>query len=140
MIDQKTAPYAALILRLATGALFIAHGLYKVFVATIPGIMGYFESLGLPGFLVYIVILAEVIGGSALILGVATRLVSVGLTALLMGVVWAHAGAGWMVTGASAGWEFPALWLAAQATLALLGSGAWALKLPVLERRLGAFA
>lgn len=45
-----TSDYAALILRLASGALFLAHGLMKVMVFTIPGTVGYFESLGLPGF------------------------------------------------------------------------------------------
>ena len=59
--------YAALLLRLTSGVLFIAHGLMKVFVFTIPGTVGYFESLGLPGALAYLTIFAEVAGGLALI-------------------------------------------------------------------------
>lgn len=31
MIDNRTAPYAALALRLALGAMFLAHGLTKLF-------------------------------------------------------------------------------------------------------------
>ena len=49
MIDTKTAPYAALVLRVALGAMFLAHGLWlKYFVFTLPGTAMFFESLGLP--------------------------------------------------------------------------------------------
>ena len=49
MIDHKTAPYAILALRVTTGALFLFHGLVKVFVFTPAGTVGFFESIGLPG-------------------------------------------------------------------------------------------
>jgi hypothetical protein len=48
MINSFTAPYAALILRLSLGILFLAHVALKIFVFTIPGFVGYFGSLGLP--------------------------------------------------------------------------------------------
>jgi putative oxidoreductase len=51
MIDQQTAPYAALLLRVSLGVMFIAHGLLlKVFTYTVAGTAGYFESIGYPGF------------------------------------------------------------------------------------------
>jgi putative oxidoreductase len=140
MIELKTAPYAALLLRLISGGLFVAHGLTKVFVFTIPGTVGYFESLGLPGFIAYFTIVAELFGGLALLLGVATRLVSVPLVALLLGVVWAHSGNGWGFTNAGGGWEFPLFWAAAQAAIGLLGNGALALKIPVANKLLGQYA
>ncbi len=62
MIDPRTAPYAALVLRLALGTMFIAHGLLKLLVFTPAGTVGYFESLGLPGPLAYLTMVAE-IGG-----------------------------------------------------------------------------
>ncbi|WP_137109651.1 DoxX family protein [Rhodobacter sp. SY28-1] len=120
--------YAALILRVTSGALFIAHGLMKVFVFTIPGTVGYFESLGLPGFLAYLTILAEVGGGIALILGVGTRAVSLALIAVLLGAVWVHSGNGWVFSSEGGGWEFPLFWAIVQGAIALLGSGAYALK------------
>ena len=80
--------YAALILRVSSGALFIAHGLLKVLVFTLPGTVAYFESLGLPGFLAYLTIAAELAGGVALILGVATRLVALALIPVLLGALW----------------------------------------------------
>ncbi len=119
---------AALILRVASGALFVAHGLMKVFIFTIPGTVGYFESLGLPGFMAYLTILAEVGGGIALMLGVGTRAVSLALIAVLLGAVWVHSGNGWVFSSEGGGWEFPLFWAIVQGVIALLGSGAYALK------------
>jgi len=140
MIDEKTAPYAALALRVATGALFIAHGLTKVLVFTIPGTVGFFESLGLPAIIAYLTIFAELAAGTALIMGVATRLVSLAVLPVLLGAVWVHSGSGWLFSNEGGGWEFPAFWAVAQASLALLGRGAYALNLPVVEKTLGRYA
>lgn len=120
--------YAALALRVSSGALFIAHGLLKVFVFTLPGTVGFFESLGLPGFLAYLTVAAELAGGLALILGVATRAVSLVLIPVLLGAAWAHSGNGWTFSNEGGGWEFPLFWAIAQGAIALLGSGAHALK------------
>ena len=120
--------YAALLLRVTSGALFIAHGLMKVFVFTLPGTVGFFESLGLPGFLAYLTIIAEVGGGLALILGVATRAVSLALIPVLLGATWVHSGNGWVFSSEGGGWEFPLFWAIVQGAIALLGSGAFALK------------
>ena len=49
MIDSRTAPYGAFILRVALGGMFIAHALLKYYVFTLPGTAKFFESLGLPG-------------------------------------------------------------------------------------------
>ena len=41
--------YAAFLLRLALGAMFLAHSvILKLFVFTLPGTAGFFQSLGLP--------------------------------------------------------------------------------------------
>ncbi|MBP9181750.1 MAG: DoxX family protein [Fuscovulum sp.] len=120
--------YAAFALRVSSGALFIAHGLMKVFVFTIPGTVGYFESLGLPGFFAHLTILAEVVGGLALILGVGTRAVALALIPVLLGATWVHSGNGWTFSNEGGGWEFPLFWAIVQGAIALLGSGAFALK------------
>ena len=49
MIDSRTAPYAALLLRLSLGALFLAHAGLKFFVFTPAGTAKFFGSVGLPG-------------------------------------------------------------------------------------------
>lgn len=137
---QTQADYAATLLRVTSGALFIAHGVMKITVFTIPGTVGYFESLGLPGIFAYLTILAEIGGGLALIAGVAVRLVSLPLIAVLLGAVWAHAGNGWMFNAEGGGWEYAVFWTVAQAAIALLGAGAYALRIPALDRTLGQFA
>ena len=129
MIDNQTAPYAALILRVSMGVLFIAHGLLKVLVFTIPGTVAFFESLGLPAIAAYATIAAELIGGVALILGIGTRVVALGLIPLMLGATWAHFGNGWVFSAEGGGWEFPAFWTVMLAVQALLGSGAYAVNL-----------
>ena len=112
----------------------------KVFVFTIPGTVGFFDSLGLPAVLAYLTILAEVGGGILLILGVATRVVSVALIPVLLGATWVHSGNGWSFSAAGGGWEYPLFWTVAQASVALLGAGAFALRIPVVQNTLGKFA
>ena len=82
MIDTRTAPYAALLLRVSLGILFLAHGLLlKVLTFTIPGTVGYFQSIGYPGFFAYLVIAGEIGGGLALLLGLWTRPISLAAAA-----------------------------------------------------------
>ncbi|MCA8882097.1 MAG: DoxX family protein [Rhodobacteraceae bacterium] len=129
MIDERTAPYAALILRVTTGALFIAHGLTKLLVFTPAGTMGFFQSLGLPAWLGIATMVFEIIGGAALIFGVWTRAVAALFVPLLLGAaVTAHLpnGFGWANQGG--GWEYPVMWAAVMAALAVLGDGAWAVR------------
>ena len=127
MIDQKTAPYAALALRLALGTMFIAHALLKYVVFTLPGTVKFFESLGLPGPLAYLTFAAELIGGTLILAGIATRTVSAALIPILIGAAWAHAGNGWVFSAPNGGWEYPVFLAAAALVLALLGDGKFAL-------------
>src|SRR5690606_26764278 len=105
------ADLAATILRVSMGALFLAHAGLKIFVFTPAGTAGYFESLGFPGLLAYLVIAAELVGGIALILGVWTRFVSLALVPVLLGSIYApHGVAGFFFSNEGGGWEFPAFW------------------------------
>ncbi|PSL36303.1 putative membrane protein YphA (DoxX/SURF4 family) [Planomicrobium soli] len=72
----------ALLLRVVAGVIFLAHGMEK-FRGGIGNIAGWFDSIGLPGFLAYLVGGLEVVGGIALIIGLGVRLVG-GLFALLL--------------------------------------------------------
>jgi len=125
MTDTRTA-YAALLLRLALGTMFIAHALLKYFVFTLPGTEQFFASVGLPGFLAYVTFGAELVGGVLLIAGIRTRVVALALVPVLLGATWVHAGNGWLFTSPNGGWEYPAFWTLALVVQALLGNGAFA--------------
>jgi putative oxidoreductase len=127
MNDSRTA-YAALLLRIGLGVMFITHSLWlKLFVYTLPGTAKFFGSIGLPPTLAYAVFAAEAIGGVALVLGIATRAVALALIPVLLGATWAHAGNGWLFTNPNGGWEYPLFLTLATAVQALLGAGAHAL-------------
>ncbi len=132
MTDEKLTAFAALTLRVGLGVVALAHGLLKIFVFTIPGTVGFFESLGYPGAAAYLVIFAEILGGLALIAGVWTRVVALAFVPILIGATMTHAGNGWLFSSANGGWEFPAFWLLALIVQAMLGGGAYQLKTPRL--------
>jgi putative oxidoreductase len=111
------------------GILFLAHAWLKIAVFTPAGTAQFFESIGFPGALAYVVIAAEVAGGIALIAGLWTRWVSLALIPILLGSIYApHGAAGFIFSNQGGGWEFPAFWAVALVALALLGDGAYALK------------
>ena len=141
MIDSKTAAYGALLLRLGLGVMFIAHSLYlKLFVFTLAGTAGFFESLGLPGVVAYLVFAAEGIGGILLILGVQTRWVALALVPILLGATWVHSGNGWLFSAEGGGWEYPFFLALTAVVQALLGDGAHALKASTQLTKLSAKA
>ncbi|MEH6633312.1 MAG: DoxX family protein [Halopseudomonas aestusnigri] len=126
MLDQKTAPYAALLLRVTLAIAFLAHAGLKLFVFTPAGTAGFFDSVGVPSFLAYVVIFAEIIGAVALLLGYKTRVVAVVLAPVLLGAtIFVHGANGWLFSNQGGGWEFPVFWLAALITMGLLGDGAY---------------
>lgn len=76
--------YAPLILRLAVGVVFLAHGLSKF--GDLNGVSQMFGSMGMPaaGLMAAMVAAMEAVGGAALILGIGTRIAAVLLSAVLM--------------------------------------------------------
>ena len=104
MIENRTAPFGALTLRLALGTMFVAHAGLKIFVFTTAGTVGYFESIGLPGILAYGTIGAELIGGLMLLAGLYTRQVALLLIPLLLGtILFVHGANGWLFSNEGGG-------------------------------------
>jgi len=129
MTTQTTTPYAALILRVALGTIFIAHALLKIFVFTPEGTVGFFASLGVPGWFAYPTMAIELIGGVMLVLGMKTKFVSVALIPVLIGtIVLVHGAKGWLFTNEGGGWEYPMFLIVALISQSLLGNGAITLK------------
>lgn len=106
----------------------------------LPDTAAFFASAGFPGWTAYPVFAAELLGGFALLLGVQVRAVSLGLIPIMLGALVPHAGNGWMFTNAGGGWEYVAFLLAALASQALLGSGAYALSTHEPRQALGVIA
>ena len=128
MIDRNTAPYAALVLRVALGVMFLTHSLYlKLVVFTLPGTVKFFDSLGLPPYSAHLTIAVEALGGILLVLGYRTRYAALGLIPILLGAVWVHWRNGWLFTNSGGGWEYPVFLAASAVVVALLGDGAYAL-------------
>lgn len=128
MIDNRTAPYAILLLRLALGIMFLAHGFTKIFVFTPAGTAGFFESIGFAGWLAYPVMAFEVLAGFALIFGIYARYVAVVAVVQLFVASTVHFGNGWSFGNPHGGWEYPIFLVVAAAVIALAGDGAAALR------------
>lgn len=126
----NNADYAALLLRLGLGTMFVAHGLLKVMIYTLPGAAGFFEQVGFPGWTAYVVTYAEIGGGLLLLAGIGVRVVSLALITVLAGALVVHFGSGWVFSNPNGGWEYPAFLIITSVVQALLGPGKFVLRLP----------
>jgi putative oxidoreductase len=126
--NVQNAAYAALLLRVALGVMFLAHSVVlKYLTFGLSGTAQFFESIGLPGWLAYVVFAAEAAGGVLLVLGIQVRVVSLALLPILIGAVWVHSGNGWAFTSVNGGWEYPLYLIVLTLVQALIGEGAFAM-------------
>ena len=107
----------ALIVRIVLGVIFAVHGIVK-FQDGISNTVGWFESIGLPGFLAYGVASVEIVGGLLLIIGLATRIVAGVFLLLLAGAIIKVK----LAVGFVNGYEFDLALMAMAAFLAMAGS------------------
>jgi putative oxidoreductase len=121
MNSIKQQAIAATTLRITLGIMFLAHSIVlKYYTFTLAGTAQYFESLGLPSLLAYVVFAAEAVGGVLLVLGIQTRSVALALIPVLAGAAWVHMGNGWVFNAAGGGWEYPVFLIVVSAVTALL--------------------
>ena len=124
---------AALVMRLALGLVFFAHGGQKVLgwwggygaSATIQG----FAKMGLPPVVTVLIMAAELGGGILLILGFLTRLAALGIGCVMAGALFlVHAKVGffmnWAGTQKGEGFEYHILALGLAIALLIKGGGA----------------
>lgn len=125
MIKKHEA--GATILRLVLGATFLVHEAAK-FQGGIENTVGFFESLGLPGFSAYVVALVELVGSLAMLLGVGTRVISILFAIVLaVAVVKVKLAGGFMGNGQMAGFELDLALLAMSTFLAITNKSLFAL-------------
>ena len=132
-------PYGPAVLRLAVGAVFVAHGAQKLFGAWGGGGPGgtaaFFAQLGLtPAYpLALLVGVVELIGGLMLIFGAYTLVAALALIANMGVAIWkAHLPNGFFINWALTpnqghGYEFNLTLIAALVTLMLTGAGAFSI-------------
>lgn len=128
LVSSSPAAYGITLLRVSLGIMWIAHALLKWFVFTLPGTAQFFASVGYPGFLAYPVFAAELIGGTALVLGVYARQVSLVLVPVMLAAAWVQVPNGWLFTSKGGGWEYPVFLAVASLALWLIGDGALSLR------------
>jgi putative oxidoreductase len=127
-MNTSTTHHGAFLTRITLGSILLAHGALKIFVFTIPGTVGFFESLGLPAIFAYLTIFGEVFGGTALILGAYSRLVALLSLPILIGAAWVHMSNGWVFSNVGGGWEFPVLLIILAIVVSIQGAGSFAIK------------
>jgi putative oxidoreductase len=121
--------WGLLVLRLALGIIFIAHGGQKVFGwfgghgldATVAG----FGKMGIPAPLAYLAAFTELLGGVAVLLGVLTRLAALGLAVtMVVAMFMVHLKNGFFMNGPGGpGIEYNVALLAMSLALVLAGPG-----------------
>lgn len=131
----------AVLLRVSLGVMFIAHSVVlKFFMYSLAGTAEYFESIGLPAFLAYVVFAAEAIGGVLLVLGIRTRIIALGLIPVLVGATWAHVGNGWVFSNTNGGWEYPLYLIVISIVVALQAPAAESRSVTLAQSRTSAAA
>ena len=124
MLKNNPAMYdaALAIIRVIVGIVFVAHGWQKL--NGLDGTTGFFTSLGIPaaGVMAVIVTFVELVGGLALIAGLATRLFAPLLAiTMLVALLTFHLQNGFYAS--NGGYEFVLVLLAASVGFALAGAG-----------------
>ena len=123
------------IVRVVTGVIMLAHGAQKLFQFGIAGITQGFAGMGvpMPSIVAPLVAVLEFGGGIALILGVLTRLVSLGLAIEMIGALFiVHFANGFFLPN---GYEFVLILLAATTALVIAGAGAFSIDQAIASRR-----
>ena len=119
---NRLQPFAQFVMRLALGAIMIAHGYHKVW-GGFHHHHDFVASLGLPGWMAYLSTGTEFFGGIAIVLGLFTRFFSLAFAIEMGVVIWkVHFKNGFTGQG---GYEFPLALATIAFALLCFGGGPW---------------
>lgn len=122
------------ILRVVLGIIFAVHG-YQKFQGGISFTADYFSSLGIPGFMAYVVAVIELVGGAAIILGLGTRLFGALLTAtMVVAIFTAKLSVGFIGENGLAGYELDLALGAIALYFALAGASSYSLDAKLFKK------
>lgn len=113
---------ALLLIRLAVGGVFLAHGVAKLL--SLDMTISFFGSLGLPAFMAYLIAAVETLGGLAVLLGVGVQTASLLLALVMVGAIYTVKGK----MGFLGGYEFDLTLLLAALSLSISGPGRYTIK------------
>ena len=122
--SERLGRWGPTLLRVVVGLIALAHGTQKLFGEGFDGVAVMMDGLGVPApaLAAVALVLTEVVGGAALILGLFTRLAAVPLAfSMLVATVLVHLPNGFF--SSSGGVEFTLLLTVACVALALTGPG-----------------
>lgn len=131
-----TGDLAILALRLAVGVVLAYHGWLKV--GDVSGFAGFVDSLGIPApdLMAYVVTYLELLGGIALIVGLATRYVAaLFVVEMVFTIALVKLDVGLIASEGGVGAELDLLILATALSLVLTGAGRWSLDSVLVGRR-----
>ena len=117
-----------LLLRVSVGGLMLFHGVHKL-IYGVGFIGGMLAQMGLPSFIAYFSLAAELIAALMIVAGLWTRLASVIMAGnMVVAILMAHLGTLFTVDPTTGGWavELPMLYLLGAAALVFTGSGQYA--------------
>lgn len=136
---------AAPVLRLVLGIVFFAHGAQKLLGwfggFGFSGTMGYFtDTVGIPGILAFLVIMAEFFGSLGVLVGLLTRIAAAAIGCVMLGAIFTvHLPNGffmdWQNTGSGQGYEYHLLALGIVVALVIMGGGRASLDRMITRRR-----
>ncbi len=133
--SPRQAQIALAIIRVVAGVIFVAHGYQKFFTMGLDGVTGFFTQLGapVPGVSAIVVSTFELVGGSALIIGLFARFIAIPLAIdMATAILLFHSKHGFFVP---MGIEFVTLLLASAIAIAIAGAGAFSVDEALARKR-----
>lgn len=113
----------SLLLRIALGVMYVAHGYTKLFIWGPENTAAYFASIGMPAIIAYGTIAFELLGGFCFLGGFLTRVVAALAFIQMIVIVGVHFPNGFIAENPNGGWEYPAFMLLAAGALFFFGGG-----------------